>query len=191
MYLFIDETENTDFFIVAGLLVKSKEDVVLAYNHFKKSINNIPISAREKSILFTEFKATLLDRKYKKIKIRMLEELTNIKPVILYSCYYKENALFNQKCKEDIYIKLLSKIVLELNDRATVIFDLFNKKDFENKIKDNITRLENIDNIIGINSRLEEGLQFIDNLCSVIRLHKSKTDKFNFYTKIEKFLKEI
>ena len=41
------------------------------------------------------------------------------------------------------------------------------------------------------NSHLEEGLQFIDNLCSVIRLHKSKTDKFNFYTKIEKFIKEI
>ena len=81
--------------------------------------------------------------------------------------------------------------LLELNDRATVIFDLFNKKDFENKIKDNIKRLEKIDNIIGINSRLEEGLQFIDNLCSVIRLHKSKTDKYNFYTKIEKFLKEI
>ena len=106
MYLFIDETENTDFFVVAGLLVKSKEDIFLAYNHFKKSINNIPISAREKSILFTEFKATLLDRKYKKIKFRMLEELANIKPIILYSCYYKGNASFNQKCKEDIYIKL-------------------------------------------------------------------------------------
>lgn len=188
MYLFIDETENNDFFIVTGLLVKSKEDVVSAYNHFKKSISNIPISSREKSILFTEFKATLLDRKYKKIKFKLLEELSYIKPIILYSCFNKKDLLFTQKIKEDTYLKLLSKIIMNINDRVNVIFDLFNKKDFEEKIINKMKKLKNIESINGIDSHLEEGLQFIDNLCSVIRLHKSNLDKYNFYAIIEKFI---
>ena len=191
MYLYIDETENTDFFIVAGLLVKSREEVVFAYNRFKKSLNNIHIAPKEKSILFTEFKATLLDRKYKKFKIKMLEEIANINPIVFFSCYYKESSSFSQKSKEEIYIKLLTNILLEINDKVNVIFDLFNKKDFENKIKDNMNRIENIITINGYDSHLEEGLQFIDNLCSIIRLHKSNSDKYSFYTIIENFIKEV
>ena len=191
MYLFIDETENNDWFIVAGLLVKNKKDIVLAYNHFKKSIRNIPIDSRAKSILFTEFKSTLLDRKYKKLKIKLLEELSNLNPVVIFSCYYKDDSSFTQKSKEDAYIKLLSKILLEIKDRVNIIFDRFNKKDFENRIIGLSKEFVSIETIMGIDSHLEEGLQFIDNLCSVIRLYKSNSDKYNFYTMIEKYSTEV
>ena len=113
------------FFIVAGLLVKSRDEVIFAYNRFKKNLNNIHIGPKEKSILFTEFKATLLDRKYKKFKIKMLEEIANINPIVYFSCYYKENSSFNQKSKEEIYIKLLTNILLEINNKVDVVFDLF------------------------------------------------------------------
>ena len=54
-----------------------------------------------------------------------------------------------------------------------------------------MNRIENIITINGYDSHLEEGLQFIDNLCSVIRLHKSNSDKYSFYTIIENFIKEV
>ena len=40
-------------------------------------------------------------------------------------------------------------------------------------------------------SQLEEGLQFIDNICSIIRLNKTHNDKYNFYKLIERFINEV
>ena len=36
MLLFVDETENEDYFIVTGLLVESQNDIDLIYSRFKK-----------------------------------------------------------------------------------------------------------------------------------------------------------
>ena len=38
MVLYVDETENDDFFIVAGLLVESEEAVNESYKRFKKAL---------------------------------------------------------------------------------------------------------------------------------------------------------
>ena len=52
MILYVDETENDDFFIVCGLLVSSVEVIETSYKHFKKAVKNYPISDNEKQIVF-------------------------------------------------------------------------------------------------------------------------------------------
>ena len=46
MYLFVDETECPEYFIVTGLLVNSKEDIELAYKAFQKECQNNAHSSR-------------------------------------------------------------------------------------------------------------------------------------------------
>ena len=43
MILYIDETENDDFFIVAGVLFSDEKDMELAYKQFKKRVNEFPL----------------------------------------------------------------------------------------------------------------------------------------------------
>ena len=191
MYLFVDETENSDFFIVAGLLVETKEELINAYNHFKKKVKNMPITPRERSILFTEFKATILDRSYKRIKKLLLEELCFIKPKIYYYLYKKPKDSFIQSEKEKKYILMLTKIVTRINKKMNIVFDTFNKKDFENQIKMILSQHSNVEAIYSSDSQMEEGLQFIDNVCSVIRLKNSKNDKYGFYNIIDNFIQSI
>lgn len=78
MLLFVDETENEDYFIVTGLLVESQNDIDLIYSRFKKKAKNLNISDKKRAQLFTEFKSTLMDRNYQKLKISMLSELSSI-----------------------------------------------------------------------------------------------------------------
>ena len=40
-------------------------------------------------------------------------------------------------------------------------------------------------------SQKEPGLQYVDNLCSVIRLHKSDSDEYGFFNYIEKWIIEL
>lgn len=61
MVLYIDETEHFDYFIIAGLLAKSEQDVQLAYKKFKKKVSNYPLTNRLKEKVFLEFKSTMLD----------------------------------------------------------------------------------------------------------------------------------
>lgn len=124
MLLFVDETENEDLFIVTGFLVKSKEDADLAYKHFKRKIRDYRISDREKRKLFTEFKSTLMDQHYQKLKIKMLEEVIAFDNTVIYSTYIKKDEVFRQSRKEDIYVLLLSKIVASLEQETEIIYDL-------------------------------------------------------------------
>ena len=41
MVLYVDETENDDYFIVTGLLVNSQTDIINTYNHFKKRADKL------------------------------------------------------------------------------------------------------------------------------------------------------
>ena len=92
MLLFVDETENEDYFIVTGLLVESQNDIDLIYSRFKKKAKNLNISDKKRAQLFTEFKSTLMDRNYQKLKISMLSELSSMEHYIIYSCYIKKDA---------------------------------------------------------------------------------------------------
>ena len=185
MTLYVDETENEEFFIVSGLLVNSSSDVELAFKQFKKNIHGAHISAKEKQELFTEFKATQLDRHYQKIKFRMLDAICTFDNSIIYSCHIKKGPSFLQSRKEDVYVLLLSKIVASLEEETDIIFDTFNKMDFESRITNTILPYSNVSSIQARDSRTEAGLQFIDNICSTIRLHLSGKDQNGFYKIIE------
>lgn len=189
--LYVDETENQEYFIVAGLLVRSKLDIDNAFKRFKKYVKSIPINNRDKAILFTEFKSTLIDRRYSRIKFRMIDELCQLEHTTLYSCYVKKGSVFSQNEKEIVYIKLLSKIIDAVDNQIDVIFDTFNKPDFETKIIEEISKKENVLSILSADSQEEYGLQFVDNMCSIARLHKSNNDKYGFYDKIVTFIKEV
>lgn len=52
MLLFVDETENEDYFIVTGLLVESQNDIDLIYSRFKKKAKNLNISDKKESTTF-------------------------------------------------------------------------------------------------------------------------------------------
>ena len=154
MILFVDETECKDYFIVAGLLTESKSKTDDAFKRFKKKVKNFPIPPKKKEKLFTEFKSVL---------------------------YKKDGNKFNQDIKERIYLQLLNNIVLNIDEQIDIIFDTFNKKDFEEKIINSIKLNHNVLSIIQQDSRLEFGLQFIDNICSVIRLHIDRKESTLYY----------
>ena len=191
MILYIDETENDDYFIVAGLLVESPTDVLTSYKRFKKKIKGISIPSKYKAKVYTEFKSTLLDRDYRRIKQRMLMEIQELNGAIIYSCRLKKGVKLNQVLKESLYITLLSSIFGELSKETTVIFDRFGKPDFENNIKESANAFPCIKDIYPRDSQTEPGLQFIDNICSVIRMYRSQKDTERFYDLIEKMVKEV
>ena len=191
MLLYVDETENDEYFIVTGFLVESREVADRAFESFKKDIKDMPINKRDKSILYTEFKSTILDRRYSRIKRKMLEKISSMDKSIIYSCYIKKGNYFTQTFKEETYMTLLSKIVSSTEKEISVIFDTFNKNDFEEEIIERISSYSHVQAIMARDSQKEKGLQFVDNICSVIRLNKSGNDEYGFYKIIEEAVKEV
>lgn len=190
MILYIDETENEEYFIVTGLLLNSREDAEGIYKSFRKKARNMPIAKRDKQVVFAEFKSTLLDKHYQKMKKQMMLSLSEVDKHIIYSCYIKKSKSFPQNFKEDTYIALLSRIVLSIDSDISIIFDTFNKQDFEKRIIDRISTYGNVQAIMPRDSQIEAGLQYVDNICSIIRHHLSGTDKNEFYTLIEDWVRE-
>lgn len=191
MILYVDETENEELFIVTGLLMNSRESAEIVYKSFKKKARNMPVSKRDKAMLFTEFKSTLLDKHYQRIKEKMIESLGEADRQIIYSCHIKKGSSFPQNFKEDIYIALLSRIVLDIMEDVSIIFDTFNKSDFEERIVDRISAYSNVQAIMPRDSQKEPGLQLVDNMCSIMRLHKSNSDSYGFYSLIDKWVREV
>jgi len=193
MILYVDETENDEYFIVTGLLVNSEKDINDVYHSFKKQINNFKIPKRYKSKLFVEFKSTLLDSRFQKVKIKMLESLNQIDDTVIYSAYIKKTNHIKQSLKDKTYIKLLSSIVnhIDTNIKIDVIFDLFPNKRTIDHIISTISKNENVNSIKPADSQLVPGLQYVDNLCSVVRLNKSGTDEYGFYEIIKKDTVEV
>ncbi len=191
MILYVDETESPEYFIVTGLLVNSRKDIESVYKHFRKSVLRIQIPRKMKARIFTEFKSTLLDKDYKNVKIRMLEELNKIHHCVIYSCALKKDEKFIQQDKEATYIKSISRIAESCEDTVDVFFDRFRLPAFEQSIVRNLKCLPNVENVEAVDSQKEIGIQFADNLCSVIRLNRTGFDNFNFFSLIEKYVKEV
>ena len=191
MILYVDETENEEYFIVTGLLVETEQAVELAYKKFKKGISGIKLSEKEKQNVYLEFKATLLDKKYGRIKVKLLAAIRDIEDGVVYSCYIKKNKILNQTLKESVYITLLSNIINHCDNPINIIFDRFNKPDFESRIIESFTDNPKIKSIVAGDSQLVHGLQFADNLCSIIRLHKSNCDDEGFYSILSDIIKEV
>lgn len=184
MLLYVDETENDDYFIVTGLLVTSKQNVDMSYKHFKKKVNSMNLNPKRKEKIFNEFKSVILDREFQKIKKSMLMEIMKLENQIIYSCHLKKEGVFNQELKEAQYIKLLNMIVGAISEDIDILFDAFNKKDFENQIIETIKLNNHVTSIQPRDSFDEAGIQFVDNLCSVIRQSFSD-DKNEFFILIK------
>lgn len=97
MILFVDETKCEVYFIVAGLLTESKFKTDTTFKRFKKKVKNYPVPAKKKEKLFTEFKSTMLDKEFQKIKICMLEYIDSLNYSIFYSVYKKIEFYKNKK----------------------------------------------------------------------------------------------
>lgn len=191
MILYVDETENEEYFIVAGLLVDSTTTVEKAYQRFKRRIKGFKLHPKSKGKIYTEFKSTLLDNDYQRIKVRMLEEIRDTEGAIIYSCYLRKGLKFNQVLKESVYITLLSSIVKCIDTEVEIVFDSFGKADFEDRIIKSVFFIDWVKAITPGNSEIEHGLQFADNICSVIRLHKSGDPKDMYYKIIENLIQEV
>ena len=191
MVLYIDETENDEYFIVAGLLVHSEIDVRNAYKRFKNRIKGFPLSNSTKSKLYTEFKSTMMDKEFQRIKRILLHGISDLNCTILFSAYHKNSIRIKQVIKESIYITLFSAIISNLQQETTVIFDAFNKPDFEERIVDSANDMQKVIAIYPADSQKEPGLQFVDNICSTIRLKKSNEDIYNYYKSIQEKVIEV
>ena len=191
MILYVDETENEKYFIVAALLCHSKTEIDDSFKHFKNSIRKTRIKQKHKEQIFVEFKSNLLDRSFQNIKIKMLKEIVGLDISITYSCYTKIDKNFKQSVKEMVYIQLLEKIVNNIENDFDLIFDKFNLPGFESRIKRKISKNKNVINAFPIDSKFEAGLMYVDNICSVIRLYLSNADRLNFYEYIKNKTIEI
>ena len=87
MVMYVDETENDEIFIVAGVLIDSEQTALLSYKRFKKSLRNYPVSSQMKSRLFSEFKSVLLDRGFQVIKRKLLRVISQNCIQIVYAKY--------------------------------------------------------------------------------------------------------
>ena len=133
----------------------------------------------------------MLDRDYSRIKIRMLEEIGLLDASVIYSCYIKKSYKMNQVLKESVYITLLSSIVSSLDSKTAVVFDTFNKPDFEEKIVKSLETIAVVDSVYPCDSQTKPGLQYVDNICSVIRLYRSDEDTYAYYGMIDKMIIEV
>ncbi len=191
MILYVDETASDEYFIVAGLLVKSTCDIEMAYKRFKKHAGEYKIPDKLKADLFLEFKSVKMDKHFQKLKKQMLSELNSFEYCTIYSCYRKKNVVFTQKTMERSYLNLLSSIVASIDNEVEVVFDRFNKKDFEESIVKKLLSFPHVLSAKPEDSQNEVGIQFADNLCSVIRLYKTNSDSYKFYEVVEQFVKEV
>lgn len=180
-YLFIDESIDSKFYVVGGILVDNENDILLVYNQLKKQVLNMHLTNKQKKIITTEFKSATLDKAYPKIKKKMLYKLNNIYCSVVYS-YKILNFKINKELSESTYIELLSNIVKSIGDDLILItFDNFSNVTFENMIIKTISKFDNVKSIKKDYSYNSKGLQFADNVVGVIRRKLNNTDYNHFY----------
>ena len=177
------QTEDEYGFYVVGLLMESSDKADISFRHFKKSIQNYKINPNVKAKVFTEFKASILDRRHQRIKIKMLEEISKSGEAVYYA-YYQKHGDFKQDIKEQVYIDLLLGIVSNIQQNIDIVFDRFQKLDFETRIIETLSEKTNVESIIAGDSQIYSGLKYVDNICSSIRLHEAGADNYGFFSMI-------
>ena len=119
----------------------------------------------------------------------MLTQLSRGPFHIIYASYEKKYAHFSQSEKEDLYIQLLVRLLAACQDEVDVVFDSFGLPSFESRIIEVASLQPKVSRVCAKNSELVPGLQFVDNICSVIRRHITGTDHDSFYQMIENIVK--
>lgn len=191
MILYIDETEDSNYFVVSGILFNSQTDAENVHKTFKNKIINYNIPENLRAQLFTEFKATILDTRYQKIKIKLLETINSVDNVVIYSAYVKKEKNIKKGLKEKVYLRAVKAIAYSINKDIDIVFDGFADRGFVKNISKQLLSLDNVKSAVPGDSQLVLGLQLADNVCSAVRRHKSGTDKYKFYEVIEKNVIEV
>ena len=189
MILYIDESLDNNYFVVGGFSTKSDYIVNEVHKQFKKHAKSFPMKEKDRRRVFNEFKSIWLDDSYPVLKRDMLEHIANADCTIYFKYYELNNEIIYQDKKEKIYIELLSSLVSEINEEVAVYFDSFGKKDFEDRIKETILKLDNVILVDNKDSLNNKGIQFADNICSVIRRHLSNIDENNYFKIIKNSIK--
>ena len=191
MKLYVDETENENIFIVAGILVKNDNDLELAYKKFKKTTSQYPLPSKAKQHIFVEFKSTTIDYRFQKIKSNMLQEIRHLDNTIIYSSFIKKHKSMKQALKESVYMSLLSNIINNIDDPVDIIFDKTSNNRFDDTIASYFIDFDNVCSINPLDSQQSHGLQFADNICSTIRLHLNSQDDYGYYSIIEHLILSV
>jgi len=190
-YLYIDESIDSKFYVVGGILVDDEKELLTVYNQFKKQVTNIPLTRKQKDQITLEFKSTLLDKTYPLIKKKLLYKLNTLRCKIIYSFRELDGAL-NKEMSERTYIELMSNIVNSIDDDIILVtFDNFSNARFENKIIETIGKIPNVKSIKKDYSYNNKGLQFADNVVGVIRRKLNGIDDNKFYEIISNKTVEI
>ena len=121
----------------------------------------------------------------------MIEEISEMECCIIYSCYVKKDSPFVQFLKEQVYIELLSRIVASISEDVSIIFDKFNLPAFETRIVQTISKYKNVQAIMPQDSQTEPGLQFADNICSILRHKKTTNVASEYYKLLENKIREV
>jgi len=190
MILYVDETENIDYFILTGLLLESEKVANDIYYSFKKKAANYKISEDLKAKLFTEFKSTLMDRMFQPLKKKMIEEINSVDNVVVYSVYVKKEKNIKKSIKNKMYIRMLTKMIGSIDKNIDIVFDK-NAPDYDENIIIVTSKLKNVISIKSADSQLTPGLQLVDNMCSIIRRRYSNCDYEHFYELIEENIREV
>lgn len=190
MILYVDETENNEYFILTGLLFDSEKTANDVYYSFKKKANGYKMSENLKAKLFTEFKSTLMDEKFPTLKRKMIEEIKTVDNLIIYSIYFKRDKRLLKDYKFDLYTRMLSKIVDVIGHDIDVVFDRCSDSNVDSFIVETMSKLDSIKSIKAADSQLTPGLQLVDNICSIIRRKYTDSDKYGFYELISSYIKE-
>lgn len=180
-FLFIDESIDSKYYVVGGVLVNKENDLLFVYNQIKRQILNMSLTDKQKKMITTEFKSTILDRTFPLIKRKFLYKLNAIDCNVIYS--YKEiKQTFNKEYNESTYIDLLTNIVNYINDDVLIVtFDNFSNTKFEDKIIKTIGSIPKVKSIKTDYSYNNKGLQFADNVVGVIRRKLNNNDPNEFY----------
>lgn len=191
MILYVDETENTEYFILTGLLLKSEVAAKNIYYSFKRKANNYKMPENLKAKLFTEFKSTMMDEKFPTLKKKMIEEIKTEHNLIIYSIYAKKDKVFNNDLKFDLYTRMLSKIIESIKQDLDVVFDKCSNNSVDEFIINKISNNKNVKTIKAADSQLTPGLQLVDNMCSIIRRKCTSKDINGYYELIANNVKEV
>lgn len=190
MILYVDETENVEYFILTGLLLESEKVAKDIYYSFKRKANGYKMSENLKAKLYTEFKSTLMDEKFPTLKKKMIEEIKSVDNLIIYSVYMKKDKRLEKDLKFNLYTRMLSKIIESVGQELDIVFDKCSNNSVDEFITNTISKVNNVSSIKAADSQLTPGLQLVDNMCSIIRRKYTNSDINGHYELIANNVKE-
>ena len=184
---YIDETETDEYFIVCALTVESDLELEESFKSFKKKTRNLMSKSnrRKKGIVFEEFKSKEIDEQFPSVKRAMLNHIDLLDCSITYSYQKKSQLEIKFQEKKKLYITAIHEALDIIVKPKHVVFDNFKNKKFEQEIIDSFITDEKVLSITPGDSKVYSGLEYVDNICSVIRHRISNNDKYNYYYLIE------